>query len=467
MHVHNIIIVGGGITGLSAAFYIQQEIKSRNLPYNVKLIEATDRLGGKIKTLKRDGFLIEQGPDSLLSRKPAIIELVKELGLEEGMIFNQTGGSYIFVDGKLHPIPAGTFMGVPKEEQAILDTDIFTEEGKKRALAEMEIEKGEAAEDQSLGAFMRRRFGDEAVNRLIAPMLAGIHSGDIDAMSLMATYPNFYHLEQKYGSVMKGLQESMPSAPPSKKTTSGIFFSFEDGLETLVTRLHEKLDEGSVMLETKVEQIVKNGSEYTVQLDSGENLEAAAVIIASQHNAVPAMLSDYQFVSELNHIPAISTANVVMAFNDSDIVNDLDGTGFQVAREGDIEITACTWTNKKWPTTTPEGKVLLRVYVGLPDKQEFMQKTDEELADAVLTELRKVMTIKADPEFVVVTRWKDARPQYNVGHRALVDRVRNQLSTELPGIQVVGSSYDGAGIPDCVTHGKNAAMEALSFLDDK
>ena len=221
------------------------------------------------------------------------------------------------------------------------------------------------------------------------------------------------------------------------------------------------------MLETKVEQIVKNGSEYTVQLDSGENLEAAAVIIASQHNAVPAMLSDYQFVSELNHIPAISTANVVMAFNDSDIVNDLDGTGFQVAREGDIEITACTWTNKKWPTTTPEGKVLLRVYVGLPDKQEFMQKTDEELADAVLTELRKVMTIKADPEFVVVTRWKDARPQYNVGHRALVDRVRNQLSTELPGIQVVGSSYDGAGIPDCVTHGKNAAMEALSFLDDK
>lgn len=464
MSMRNIAVIGGGITGLSAAFYLQKEIERLGLPYQVKLIEASERLGGKIKTLKRDGYTIEQGPDSLLSRKPAIIELTKELRLEEEMIFNETGQSYILVDGSLHKMPAGTFMGVPKEDKAVLETDIFTEEGKKRALAEPTIEKGEAVEEQSLGAFMRRRFGDEAVNRLISPMLSGIHSGDIDEMSLMATYPNFYQLEQKYGSVMKGLQASIPANKTKK--AGGMFFTFKEGLETLVHRLEEQLAEGVILRGIKVEQIEKKAQGYHVLLDNGEKLEAAAVIIAAQHTAVPAMLSNYSFASELTKIPAISTANVVMAFDAAAIENDLDGTGFQVAREGEIEMTACTWTNKKWPTTSPEGKVLLRVYVGQPNKQEFMHMTDEQLTASVLEDLKQVMTIKSEPEFTVVTRWKNARPQYNVGHNEVVFRVRDQLTSALPGVQIVGSSYDGAGIPDCVASGKEAALDALKFIKD-
>lgn len=468
MSMRNIVVIGGGITGLSAAFYLQKDIESRALPYKVKLIEASERLGGKIKTLKHDGYTIEQGPDSLLSRKPAIVELTKELKLEDEMIFNETGQSYILVDGSLHKMPTGTFMGVPKEDKAILETEIFTEEGKKRALAEPKIEKGEAVEEQSLGAFMRRRFGDEAVNRLISPMLSGIHSGDIDEMSLMATYPNFYRLEQKYGSVMKGLQASFPQPAPSNKTkkVGGMFFTFKDGLETIVHRLEDELAEDVVSLGTKVEQIEKKTQGYDVILDNEEKLEAAAVILATQHTAVPAILSNYSFASELAKIPAISSANVVMAFDAAAIENDLDGTGFQVAREGEIEMTACTWTNKKWPTTTPEGKVLLRVYVGQPNKQEFMNLTDEQLTASVLEDLKQVMTIKSEPELAVVTRWRNARPQYKVGHKKIVFGVRDQLTSALPGVQIVGSSYDGAGIPDCVANGKNAAMEALRFVKD-
>lgn len=463
--MRNIVIIGGGITGLSAAFYLQQESKRKQEPIKLKLIEASERLGGKIKTMKRDGFTIEQGPDSLLSRKPAIVELTKELGLEDEMIFNETGSSFILVDGKLHPMPAGTFMGVPKEEKAIVDTEIFTEAGKKRALEELEIPKGEPVEDQSLGLFMRRRFGDEAVNRLIAPMLAGIHSGDIDAMSLMAIYPLFYELEQKYGSVMKGLQEHMPNKPVTKeKRSSGIFFTFKDGLETLVHQLHEKLAADTVSTGVAAEQIVKTDFGYEIYLESGEKLAAEAVILATEHSAVPNLFCDHPFLQELKQIPAVSTANVVMAFDGDAIENDLDGTGFQVAREGDIEITACTWTNKKWPSTTPENKVLLRVYVGSPEKQAFMKLSDEVLTELVLDELKKVMTIKADPQFTVVTRWKDARPQYQVGHRKFIQRIRDELSTQLPGIQIIGSSYDGAGIPDCVANGKKAALEALQFL---
>lgn len=465
MSTRNIVIIGGGITGLSAAFSLQKEIEAKQLPYRVKLIEASKRLGGKIKTMKRDGYTIEQGPDSLLSRKPAIIELTKELELEDEKIHNETGQSYILVNDQLHKMPTGTFMGVPKEESSILDTAIFTAEGKKRALAEPTIEKGAAVGEQSLGAFMRRRFGDEAVNRLISPMLSGIHSGDIDEMSLMSTYPNFYQMEQKYGSIMKGLQTTMPTAPVKKKA-GGVFFSFKDGLETLIHRLYEKLVDDTVVLGNKVEEIEKSEQGYEISLDNGEKIEAAAVIIATQHTAVPSMLSKYDFAKELEQIPTVSTANIVMAFDEEAIENDLDGTGFQVAREGEIEMTACTWTNKKWPTTTPEGKVLLRVYVGQPSKQEFMNLTDEEVTSSVLKELKKVMTIKTEPEFVVVTRWNNARPQYNVGHHELVSRVREQFASELPGVQIVGSSYDGAGIPDCVANGKEAAMEALSFISD-
>lgn len=457
-----IVIIGGGITGLSAAFYLQKEIKEKNLHCQVKLIEASERLGGKIKTLKKDGFTIEQGPDSLLSRKSAIIDLTKELGLENDMIFNNTGQSYILVNNELHKMPAGTFMGVPKEEHSIRETEIFTEEGKRRALAEPTIEKGPALDEQSLGAFMRRRFGDEAVNRLISPMLSGIHSGDIDEMSLMTNYPSFFKLEQKYGSVMKGLQVTMPPAPAKK--AGGMFFTFKEGLKTIVQEMYERLEKNTVFLGTRVEQIEKNPNGYLIQLEDDRKLDAAAVILATPHTSVPNMLPGFSLRHELEKIPAISTANIVMAFDASDIENEYDGTGFQVAREGDILMTACTWTNKKWPTTTPEGKVLLRVYAGHPNNQEFMNFTDDELTEAVLKELKSIMTIKANPTFVVVTRWENDRPQYNVGHKALVKQVREQLASELPGIQIVGSSYDGAGIPDCVANGKAAAEESLRYF---
>lgn len=228
--------------------------------------------------------------------------------------------------------------------------------------------------------------------------------------------------------------------------------------------MHEKLAEDTVSTGVAAEQIVKTDSGYDIHLESGEKLVADAVILATEHSAVPNLFSDHPFLQELKRIPAISTANVVMAFDADAIENDLDGTGFQVAREGDIEITACTWTNKKWPSTTPENKVLLRVYVGRPDKQAFMKLSDEALTELVLDELKKVMTINADPQFTVVTRWEAARPQYQVGHRKLIQSIRDELSVQLPGIQIIGSSYDGAGIPDCVASGKKAALEALQFL---
>ncbi|MFD1850023.1 protoporphyrinogen oxidase [Oceanobacillus bengalensis] len=466
MEAKNIVIVGGGISGLSAAYFLQKAIQQNQLAYKVKLVEATNHLGGKIKTKKLDGYTIELGPDSLLSRKPAIVNLVKELGLEDKMIRNATGQSYILHNKKLHKLPKGTFMGVPKEVGPLLSSGLISTTGKIRALADLILPKGKAQEDMSIGSLMRRRFGDEVVDRQISPLLSGIHSGDIDEMSIKATSPLFYQVEQKYGSVIKGLQKAMPKSSKTKgKKQASMFFSFEDGLETLINRLAEKLEKDSVIVNCAVDHVEKKANYYHLLLSDGDVLKADAVIMATEHQAIPKMFSQYDFLKELYEIPSTSSANVVLTFDSRAIKKDVDGTGFQVSRESnDFRITACTWTNKKWPMTTPEGKVMLRCYVGKPSDQEIVDLSDEEITQIVLKDLKKVMKIKGQPEFSVVTRWKDARPQYTVGHLDRVKEVRREITETLPGVYLIGSSYDGAGIPDCIGNAEKVADEVLGFI---
>ncbi|WP_337969818.1 protoporphyrinogen oxidase [Virgibacillus salexigens] len=463
-----IVIIGGGITGLSAAYYIQREIKAKKLPYTVKLVEASERLGGKIKTLKRDGFTIEQGPDSLLSRKPTAMKLVKELGLEDQVIRNATGQSYLLVDNKLHKMPKGTYMGVPKNVRSLLSSTVLSSKGKIRALADIMVSKGKADTDQSLGAFFRRRFGNELLVNQVEALLTGIHSGNIDQMSLKATYPTFLELEQTYGSVMKGLSKTMPKPTKTKRNqpSSGAFFSFKNGLETLIHRLEDKLDLGMLHKGTAVDHIEKKNHGYHLLLSDGNVLQADAVIVSTPHFTVPKIFSQYDFFHVFKGVPATSTANVVLAFDQSAIKNDIDGTGFLVSRNSNYQITACTWTHKKWPTTSPEGKILLRCYVGRPGNEDIVDLSDDELTDIVLNDLNKIMKIKDDPEFCVITRWKNARPQYTVGHVERLAEVRRKTETYLPGVFLTGCSYDGAGIPDCIEQGENTVSEVLRFLQD-
>ncbi|WP_121604866.1 protoporphyrinogen oxidase [Virgibacillus sp. Bac332] len=460
-----IAIVGGGITGLSAAYYLQKEIKAKNLPYEIKLIEANSRLGGKIKTLRRDGFTIEQGPDSLLVRKQPAVKLVEELGLQEQIVRNATGQSYILVNDRLHKMPKGTFMGVPKDIGPLLTSKLISPKGKARALFDLVLPKGKQKDDQSLGAFFRRRFGNELLVNQIEALLSGIHSGDIDQMSLKATYPNFYQLEQKYGSVIKGLQKTMPKADKrKKKNPEGVFFSFTNGLETLVNRLEEVLDDDIISLQTSVDHVEKKEHGYHLLLSNGNVYKADAIIMATPHFTIPKIFSQYDFFKPFTTVPSTSTANVVLAFDQSAIKKDINGTGFLVSRSSDYQITACTWTHKKWPTTTPKGKILLRCYVGRPNDESVVDLSDDELTDVVLNDLNKTMKIKAKPEFRVITRWKNSRPQYTVGHLERLSEVRNEANKHVPGVFLTGCSFDGAGIPDCIEQGEQTAQDVISLL---
>ncbi|TCT23686.1 oxygen-dependent protoporphyrinogen oxidase [Melghiribacillus thermohalophilus] len=462
-----VVVIGGGITGLTAAYYLQKTIQQENLPIQIKLLEAGPKLGGKIQTERKDGFVIERGPDSFLARKQSASRLARELGLEDQLVRNATGKSYILANSRLHEMPKGAFMGIPTEVTPFLVSSLFSVRGKLRAGLDFILPKGEPKEDQSLGAFFRRRLGDEVVENLIEPLLSGIYAGDIDQLSLMATFPNFYHLEQKHRSLVKGLKKTVSKQKSGSGKKQGMFLTLKSGLETMVEALERQLGPGSVHKETPVDHIEKGADGYHVFLKGGDRLYADSIILAVPHNHAQKIFSQYDFMHMFKEQPATSVANVAMAFDDKDIKKDIDGTGFVVSRNSDYRITACTWTHKKWPHTTPDGHALLRCYVGRPGDEEVVDLPDEEMENIVLKDLNKTMNITARPAFRVITRWKDAMPQYTVGHKQRVNTVKENMKTYLPGIFLSGSSYEGLGVPDCIDQGEQAAGYVLDFLNKK
>lgn len=466
MDKKKVIIVGGGIAGLSAAYYLQKEVKERALPIEIKLFEASDRVGGVIATVKKDGFLIEKGPDSIIARKKSGLNLIEELGLKDKVISNTAGKSFILVKGKIHTMPEGSFMGIPTKVTPFALSGLFSPLGKLRAAADFVLPKGKPQADQSLGKFFRRRLGDEVVENLIEPLLSGIYAGDIDDLSLMSLFPNFYQMEQEHRSLVLGLKRTTPTPPKSAKKTGskkGMFISLTTGLEEVPIQLEKRL-EGSIHKGIAVEKVKRTQGGYELTLSNDTIEKADSVIIAADHFHAQQMLSDYPFMDFFKEMPATSVANVAMAFPQSAIKKDIDGSGFIVSRNSDYRITACTWTHKKWPGTTPEGMALLRSYVGKPDDQEAVNLSDEEIMNIVLNDLNKTMNITDKPLFHVISRWKKSMPQYTVGHKERMKVVKEALDKELPGVYLAGSSFEGVGVPDCIDQGIGAMKKVLDFI---
>lgn len=456
-----IVIVGGGITGLTTAYYLQKEIDTRQLPYDIKLLEASDRLGGKIRTKRKDGFIIEQGPDSFLARKEPAVRLAQRLGLQNELVRNNTGQAYILIEQTLHKMLKGSFMGVPTDLQALQDAPLLSSEGKQRALLDLELPPSDAQGDQSLGSFFRRRFGDELVEHVIEPLLSGIYSGDIDEMSLLATFPDFYELEQQYGSIIKGLQQTREKPKRQTGQTPGQFYAFKNGLDTFVDELKKNIPSDVIHLNHHVSQIMYTNGTYDIQLANEQSLTADRVIMTTPHHVLPKVFQSLNVFDPFIDMPSTSVANVALAFDQSAIEQDVDGTGFVVSRNSPYRITACTWTHKKWPHTTPDGKALLRAYVGKPTDQDIVKASDEEIIETVLNDLRKTMTISREPEWTVVTRWQHVMPQYTVGHLDRLQNVRKSIAATLPGMFIAGSSYEGVGLPDCIGQAEAVVSKVL------
>ncbi|MEK4406504.1 protoporphyrinogen oxidase [Sporosarcina sp. FSL K6-6792] len=468
-----VVIVGGGITGLSAAFYMQKEAREKGLPLDVILVEASNRLGGKIQTVRRNGFIIERGPDSFLIRKKSMGILAQDLGIEGELVKNATGQAYVLVGGELHPIPGGSVMGIPTEIGPFLKTGLFSLSGKLRAAGDFVLPRSNIKGDQSLGGFFRRRFGGEIVENLIEPLLSGVYAGDIDHMSLESTFPQFYAVEKKHRSLILGMKKTTPKQLPQKDghgaKKEGVFHTFRNGLETIVEAIEQQLEPGSVMKGVRIDAIEAPGmvGEKTIlEMNDGRKIEADAVILTTGHEMAGRLFAPHGLLQDLREIPTTSVATVALAFPEEHVVQDKEGTGFLVSRSSDYSITACTWTHRKWPTTTPAGKVLIRAFVGRVGDEAIVDLPDAEIEKIVLADLGRVMNITGKPDFTVITRWKKDRPQYRVGHKQRIAAARAELESKFPQVKLAGASYNGVGLPDCIDQGRAAVKEVLEDLFD-
>jgi oxygen-dependent protoporphyrinogen oxidase len=466
-----IVIVGGGITGLSAAFYAQKHAEENNLPVDITIIEKSETLGGKIQTLHRDGFVIERGPDSFLARKLPIIDLSKDLGLENELVGTNPKAkkTYILHKGRLHRMPPGLVLGIPTQMTPFLSTGLISLAGKARAAMDLVLPRRTEQSDESLGNFLERRLGKEVLDHIAEPLLAGIYAGDTHSLSLKATFPQFQAIEQKHRSLILGMIASRKNAPVASDVhdiaKKSMFLTYKKGLKTLVDRLVEKVENVQLLTNQGVSSIEKQDQGgYRLTLDNAQRVEADAVILALPPAMSANLLPSLSTAAKLREIRYVSVANMILAFDEKDIPVTIDGSGFVVPRKEGRYITACTWTSSKWLHSAPEGKVLLRCYVGRSGDEEIANNTDEEIQRKVRHDLKELMGITAEPLFYEITRWANSMPQYPVGHLEQLTQVREELATTLPRIYLTGSGYHGVGIPDCVRQGKETALEAIKTL---
>ncbi|MCR2821065.1 protoporphyrinogen oxidase [Lederbergia panacisoli] len=462
-----VVVIGGGITGLTTAYYLQKTIADQKLPVEVTLLEASHKLGGKIQTVHQDGFVIERGPDSFLERKTSAAELAREVGLGDELVNNTAGRSYVLVKEQLHPMPKGAVMGIPTKLGPFMSTGLFSVQGKMRAACDILLPRSKNEEDQSLGHFFRRRLGDEVVENLIEPLLSGIYAGDIDQLSLMSTFPQFYKVEREHRSLILGMSKTASQAPKNRLTSKnqGIFLTLKNGLQSLVDAIEENMNNCTIMKGVQVTAIEKKSNlSYELKLNNDEIIHADSVVITLPHLAIADLLQEKEYLCGLKHMPATTVATVAMAFDEKEVENTIDGTGFVVSRNSDYTITACTWTHKKWPHTTPQGKVLLRCYVGRAGEETVVDLSDAEIEQIVLEDLKETMNIEAKPQFTIITRWEKAMPQYTVGHKERIEEMKKNLQEDMPGVFMAGSSFEGLGLPDCIDQGKKAVQEVLQYF---
>ena len=461
-------VIGGGITGLAAAHRAVELARERSTELELTLVEARDRLGGTIATDHAGGFLVEAGPDSFLSEKPWALALCRRLGVEHRLVRTDDRFRRVFVwrAGRLHPLPDGFQLLAPTKLGPFVRSGLFSWPGKLRMAFDLVLPRS-VNDDESLGAFVRRRLGREALERVAQPLVAGIYTADPDDLSLAATMPRFRELERRERSVILGLWRANRRAPQAG--TSGarwsLFVTFQNGMEELVTALAPRLPPGSVMLKHRVDGIERRGGGWRVLGGLGPALEADHVIVAAESYTASRLVRyvDPALATLLGEIPYASSATVTFGFRRAEVPHPLDGFGFVVPRTERRAVLACTFSSVKYPGRAPEGHALLRCFMGGALNERMLESDDPALVAGARDELRQALGITAEPVLTRVARWTKAMPQYHVGHAGRIEAIE-QCTAALPSLHLAGGAYRGVGIADCVRSGEAAAERVFGAL---
>jgi oxygen-dependent protoporphyrinogen oxidase len=472
----HIVIIGGGIAGLSAAFYLQRAADAAGTPVRYTLIERDQRLGGKIQTDTIVGpegqFVVEGGPDSFVGQKPWGIQLARDLGLEDQLDGAKSArhSTYVLLGGRPCPMPEGMLLIVPTQLVPFARSRLFSPLGKLRMALDLLTPARRDGADESLAHFIRRRLGTEALDRLGEPLLAGIHSADPERQSMLATFPRFRDLEAKHGSLIRGMlvarrktnDQRRQSASSPSALGSSPFVTIRGGIGELVRALVEQLH-GRLLAGRSVDTIGHDSTDarpYQVRLDDGTHLRADAVILATPSFAAADMVEPIAptLAASLREIRYVTTATISLAFRQGDLQKSFDSFGLVIPQSEHRRINALTMTSAKFAGRAPADHVLVRVFVGGSRTPEIAALGDGALMDVVRSELCEILGATAEPLWSRIYRWQQGNPQYDVGHLDRVDALERLLP---PGLFLAGAAYRGVGIPDCIRSGQLAAEAAL------
>jgi len=470
VNMKRLVIVGGGIAGLAAAYFALEKVKKLGGSIQLQLLDEKDRVGGCILTEKVDDFVIEGGPDCFLYEKPWALALCEKLGLGDRILnTNENRRVFILSKGKLHELPEGFMLMVPTSLTPFIKSSLISWPGKIRMGMDLFIPKKDSDEEESLADFVRRRLGGEVLEKIAEPLVAGIHAGTPETMGLKSTFPRFLQMEEEYGSLIRGMLARRKMALQFQKKGGPkrtMFLALKDGLGEWINCLREKIGEDRIGLKKKVVRLKKSEKgDYQVQLSDGACLEADSVILATPSFITAKIVEemDGKLSKILLTIPYVSSATVSLAYRRSQVHDPLDAFGFIIPRTEKRKIMASTYTSVKFNYRAPEGHALLRVFVGGANNQELVSLHDDEMLRLVEEELRKIVEVEGDPILTRIYRWERSMPQYLVGHLEKVSRIEERTNLQ-SGLFLTGCAYKGIGISDSVHDAEIVAEKAVEHL---
>jgi len=462
-----VAVIGGGISGLAAAHRLME----LNDACEIHLFEADHRLGGVLQTtVTNDGYLLENSADNFITNIPFAMDLCRRLGMEESLLPTNDAlrKAYVVRGGKLYPVPEGFVLMAPSKMWSVVTTPILSWAGKLRLAQEYFVPKREETSDECLESFVTRRLGKEAYERLVQPLIGGIYTADPTKLSIQATLRQFVEMERKHGSLIKGMQRR--EGANGKQNESGARYSMfvapQQGMGQLVQKLEQRLSKQHIHVNTPVDTIEKKDGQWTVQA-SGETHPFDAVVMALPAPAATKVLSSFPVLAEnLQAIPYAGCSVAILVVDEKQIGRPVAGFGFVVPEIEQRKILAGSFSSAKFPGRAPDGKVIIRVFVGGACHPELADLSDDEMKRVVLDELGDLVDLRGEPEKFLVTRWMGKMPQYHLGH---LDRVAalEAEAARLPGLELAGNAYRGVGVPQCVQSGEQAAQRVADYLSGR